>query len=84
MGERPGLLRELTAVPRDEVDAVIREVVGMVPILGDLFMLAEALKAFTEGRELAGLVYLLNVLPGPPLPLSHVLVYELERRGGRS
>jgi hypothetical protein len=77
----PELLKGLEAVPKDEADAVVRELIGMVPLLGDLFMLAEALKAFSEGKTLAGLVYLVNALPGPPLPLSHIIVYELERRG---
>jgi hypothetical protein len=77
----PELLKGLDAVPRDEADAVVRELIGMVPLLGDLFMFVEALKAFSEGKTLAGLVYLVNVLPGPPLPLSHIIVYELERRG---
>jgi hypothetical protein len=77
----PELLKGLEAIPRDEADAVVRELVGMVPVLGDLFMLAEALKALSEGRTLAGLVYLVNVLPGPPLPLSHIIVYELEKKG---
>jgi hypothetical protein len=84
VGERLGLLGDLTAIPKDEADAVIRELVGMVPVLGDLFMLAEALRAFAEGRTVAGLVYLVNVLPGPPLPGSHLLVLELARRGGGS
>jgi hypothetical protein len=84
VGEEFRFLGDLTTIPRDETDAIIRELVGMVPILGDLFVLVEALKAFSEGKTTAGLVYLLNVLPGPPLPLTHVVVYELARRGGRS
>jgi hypothetical protein len=75
------LLKGLEAVPKDEADAVVRELIGMVPLLGDLFMLVEALKAFSDGKTLAGLVYLVNALPGPPLPLTHIIVYELERRG---
>jgi hypothetical protein len=75
------LLRGLEAVPRDEADAAVRELIGMIPLLGDLFMLAEALKAFSEKKTLAGLIYLLNALPGPPLPVTHFLVMLLERMG---
>jgi hypothetical protein len=76
-------LKGFEAVPRDEADAIVREVIGMVPVIGDLFMLLEAFKAFSEGKALAGLIYLANFLPGPPLPATHLIVYELERGGRR-
>jgi hypothetical protein len=75
------LLKGLETVPRDEADALLRELIGIVPLLGDLFMLAEALRAFSEGRTLVGLIYLANALPGPTLPLTHFLVMLMERKG---
>lgn len=76
-------LKSFEAVPKDESDAVVREVIGFIPIVGDLFMLLEAFKAFSEGKTLAGLIYLANLLPGPPLPATHLIVYELEKGGKR-
>jgi len=72
----------LEPIPRDAVEALVREVVSFIPIVGDLFMAAEAFDALREGKTEAGVAYLLGILPGPPLPLTHLVVYELYRRGG--
>jgi hypothetical protein len=68
-------------VPKDITEAVLREVVAFIPVLGDLFCLVEAFEAFRKGKTLPALMYLINFLPGPPLPVTHLLVYELERGG---
>jgi hypothetical protein len=71
----------LEAVPKDLGEALAREAVSFIPILGDVFNLAEAFEAFRQGKALAALIYLLSALPGPPFPLAHIIVHEAERRG---
>jgi len=71
---------EFESVPKDYGDAFLREVIGFIPVIGDLFMLYEALKAFSEKKNDVGVIYLLSALPGPPLPLSHFIVYEMRKR----
>jgi hypothetical protein len=71
---------EFESVPKDYADAFLREVIGFIPVIGDLFMLYEALKAFSEKKSDVGAIYLLSVLPGPPLPLTHFIVHEMKKR----
>jgi len=67
-------------VPKDVGEALARELVSFIPVLGDLFNLVEAVEAFRAGKADVALVYLLQVLPGPPLPLTHVIAYEIGKR----
>ena len=68
-------------VPKDLGEAILRELVSIIPILGDIFCLIEAFEAFRQGKTTTGLIYLVNFLPGPSLPLTHPLVYEIEKGG---
>jgi hypothetical protein len=79
LAERFRLEKLLEAVPKDLPEAVVRELAGFIPILGDLFMLVEAFEAIREDKPLVALAYVLGVLPGPPLPLTHLLVYYVEK-----
>jgi len=81
VAELPGL-GKLGAVPKDITDAVVRELVSVIPVLGDLFLLYEAFEAFRQNKAVEGLIYLVNALPGPTLPLTHILVYMLSKGGG--
>jgi hypothetical protein len=79
LAERFRLEKILEATPKDLPEAVVRELAGFIPILGDLFMLVEAFEAMREDKPLAALAYVLGVLPGPPLPLTHIIVYYVEK-----
>ena len=70
--------RLVEPIPRDIEEALIRELVSLVPILGDLYGFIEFIEAVREGRYDAALVYLIGVAgPGPTLPLSHVIAHLL-------
>lgn len=73
--------RIVEVVPRDVGEAVVRELISFVPVLGDLFNVVEAFEAFRAGRVELALIYIVQVLPGPPLPLTHIIAYEIGRRG---
>lgn len=73
--------RLIEPIPRDIPEAIVRELISFVPILGDLFNLVEVLEAMRAGKTLAALIYLVQALPGPPLPFTHPIVYALERGG---
>jgi len=75
LAERLG--ERLEAVPRTDGEAVVRELVSLIPVLGDVFLAYEAYLAFREGKAVEGLVYLVNALPGPTLPLTHLIVRRL-------
>jgi len=66
-------------VPKDVPEAVIRELISFVPVLGDLFNLVEAIEAFRAGKPEVGLMYLAQFLPGPPLPLTHIIAHYVGR-----
>lgn len=80
-GLRESLGRNLDPVPRDLTDAVIRELISFIPVVGDVFTLLEAMEALRQGKNDVGAIYLLQALPGPPLPLSHIIAYQIGRRG---
>lgn len=69
----------LEAVPKDLSESLLRELVSLVPIAGDLFCAFEAYQAFKTGRNDVALIYLIQALPGPTLPLTHPLVYLFKR-----
>ena len=71
----------LEPVPKDMGDALLRDLISILPIIGDIFNFVEAIEAFRNKKTEAGLLYLLQALPGPELPLTHVIVYEMEKRG---
>lgn len=88
MSQRPQLLPEgyLTSpVPVDIVDALLRDLITLIPGVGDLYNiyeLAALARSDVPDKELAMLFYLLDSPPGPGLPLDHVLLY-LVARGGK-
>jgi len=67
-------------LPKSRIDAIIRDLVTDVPILGDAMLIAEAISAFKNKKWIAGIIYVLNASPLPTLPLSHLAVYEMEKR----
>ena len=75
----PGLgkNRLVEPAPKDVGDALVRELISFVPIVGDLFNLVEFVEATRAGKAELALIYLAQVLPGPPLPLTHLIAYEL-------
>lgn len=77
----PVFQQVIDPIPRDEGDALLRELLSFIPVLGDIFNLVEAVEAFRAGKTEAALIYLAQFLPGPPLPLTHLVVYELNKRG---
>jgi hypothetical protein len=79
LAERLRLEKLIEATPRDLPEAVVRDIVGLIPLLGDLFMLVEAFEAIREDKPLAAIAYILGVLPGPALPLTHVIIYYMEK-----
>ena len=42
--------RLVEPIPRDAAEALVRELISFVPVLGDLFNLAEAAEAFRAGK----------------------------------
>jgi hypothetical protein len=66
--------------PRDAVEALLRDLAVLIPIVGDFICLAEMYESFRTGRRLHGALYLLCGAPGPHIP-PHMLVYLLLRRG---
>jgi hypothetical protein len=79
LAERLRLEKLIEATPKDLPEALVRDIVGLIPLLGDLFMLVEAFEALREDKPLAALAYVLGVLPGPPLPLTHVIIFYVEK-----
>ncbi|RLG86704.1 MAG: hypothetical protein DRO39_02520 [Thermoprotei archaeon] len=69
--------RLVEPIPRDIEEAIARELISFVPVIGDLFNLVEAVEAFRAGKTGAALIYLVQFLPGPPLPLTHLIAYAL-------
>ena len=67
-------------LPKSRVDAIIRDLVSDIPVVGDAMLIAEAISAFKNKKWIAGLIYVLNASPLPTLPLSHLVVYEMEKR----
>jgi hypothetical protein len=67
-------------LPKSRIDAIIRDLVTDIPIIGDAMLIAEAISAFKNKKWLAGIIYVLNASPLPTLPLSHLAVYEMEKR----
>ena len=67
-------------IPKSAADAAVREVISLIPVLGDAFLLYEALKAFDAGKEMTGVIYLVNALPGPTLPFTHFITYGLREK----
>lgn len=64
-------------VPSSVWDALLRDLLSDIPVLGDLFNLVEAFEALRTRKYLAAAVYLTAFLPGPALPGTHMLVYRL-------
>jgi hypothetical protein len=67
-------------LPKSRIDAIIRDLVTDIPVIGDALLIAEAIDAFRHRKWTAGLIYVLNASPLPTLPLSHLVVYEMEKR----
>jgi len=74
----------LKPVPADEGEAMIRDALDDIPIIGDLFYrLAETVTAIQKGDYLAAAIYGANLLLPFDLPFTHMLVYEVEGEGRR-
>ncbi|MCL7388704.1 MAG: hypothetical protein LZ173_02040 [Thaumarchaeota archaeon] len=72
--------KEKLYLPKSRIDAIIRDLVTDIPVIGDAMLIAEAISAFKNKKWIAGLVYVLNASPLPTVPLSHLVVYEMEKR----
>ena len=72
--------RLVEPAPKDVGDALVRELISFIPIIGDLFNLVEFVEAARAGKADLALIYLVQVLPGPPLPLTHLIAYEVGKR----
>jgi hypothetical protein len=69
----------LKPVPADEGEAMIRDALDDIPIIGDLFYrLAETIVAIQQGDSFAAMVYGANLLLPFDIPFTHMLVYEVE------
>jgi hypothetical protein len=68
-------------VPKSRKEALIRDLVTSIPLLGDILLLKESIDAFKEKKYLASILYIINILPLPTLPMTHLIVYELEKEG---
>ena len=76
----------LKPVPADEGEAMIRDFLDDIPIIGDLFYrLAETVTAIQKGDAFAAFIYGANMISPVDLPFTHLLVYEVEgkRPGGK-
>lgn len=71
-------MRVVDPVPKDIGEAIVRELVSLVPILGDVFAFIEFFEAIREGRYDVALAYLVGAAgPGPSLPATHIIAYFL-------
>ena len=69
----------LKPVPSNEQEAMIRDFLDDIPILGDvLYRLAETIQAFENNNATAGIIYGANLLLPIDLPFTHMLVYKME------
>ena len=66
-------------LPKNRAEAIVRDLITDVPLVGDALLIAEAISAFKNKKRIAGLIYLLNASPLPTIPLSHLVVYEMEK-----
>jgi len=76
----------LKPVPADESEAMIRDFIDDIPIIGDFFYrLAETITAIQQGDAIAAVIYGANMVLPFDLPFTHLLVYEVEgkRPGGK-
>jgi len=74
----------LKPVPADESEAMLRDALDDIPIIGDFFYrLAETVTAIQKGDYLAAAIYGANALLPIDLPFTHLLVYEVEGEGRR-
>jgi len=74
----------LKPVPADESEAMIRDFIDDIPIIGDFFYrLAETITAIQQGDAIAAVIYGANLLLPFDLPFTHMLVYEVEGEGKR-
>jgi hypothetical protein len=89
LSERPDLSKYLRfggidPIPQSDEDALNRELISFIPIVGDAFLLSEAIEAFQKGYTAAGVIYALNFIKliGPDIVGTHLAVRELYKRGG--
>jgi len=66
-------------VPESLGDAALRELISLIPAVGDLFLLLEMKMAMDNDDTLVAGIYGVNALPGPTLPFTHFIVYALRR-----
>jgi len=66
-------------LPKNRAEAIVRDLVTDIPVIGDALLVAEAISAFKHKKWLAGLLYLLDASPLPTIPLTHLAVYEMEQ-----
>jgi hypothetical protein len=67
-------------IPESRSEAVLRDLITSLPVVGDALLLAESIEAFKQGKVIPSILYLINILPIPTLPATHVIVYELEKQ----
>ena len=74
----------LKPVPADESEAMIRDFIDDIPIIGDFFYrLAETVTAIQKGDYFAAFIYGANMISPIDLPFTHMLVYKAEGEGRR-
>jgi len=66
--------------PESVADAIIREIVSLIPVIGDILLAYEMLGAIDNDDYLIAAIYGASALPEPTLPLTHLIVYGLRGR----
>ncbi len=64
-------------VPKSVLDAVLREAVSLIPVVGDAYLAYELKEALDKDDMLSAIAYAVAATPLPTPPLTHLIVYFL-------